>query len=94
MEYREAPSHHPGDQRPLGQADDGVDPRGAVVPVPTAQADRECGHAHERMDAWMDQYRGGGMSACNEEGYLQRTLESINPTVLQDIRPKAPTSRI
>ena len=71
-----------------------IDPRGAVAAVPTAQVEREFGHAHTGMGAWMGQHRGGVILACNEEGYLQRTLESINPTVLQDIRPKAPTSRI
>ena len=39
---REAPSNHSGDKRLLGQAGDGVDPRGAVAAVSTAQADREC----------------------------------------------------
>ena len=91
---REAPLNHPCDKRLLGQAGDGIDPRGAVAAVPTAQVEREFSHAHAGMGAWMGQHRGGVIPACNEEGYLQRTLESINPTVLQDIRPKAPTSRI
>ena len=41
MACREAPLNHPGDKRLLGQASDGVDPRGAVAAIPTAQADRE-----------------------------------------------------
>ena len=41
------------------QAGNGVDPRGAVAVVPTAQADRECCHAHARMRAGVGQYFGG-----------------------------------
>ena len=42
-------SNHPGDKRLLGQTGDGVDPRGAVAAVATAQAEREFGHAHVGM---------------------------------------------
>ena len=59
VECREAPSHHPDDTRLLGQAADGVDPRGSVSAVPTAQAERECCHPHARMGAWMGQHLGG-----------------------------------
>ena len=43
---REPPSNHAGDKRLRGQAGDGVDPRGAVAAVTTAQAEREFCHAH------------------------------------------------
>ena len=56
---REAPSHHPGDTRLRGQAGDGVDPRGAVAAVPTAQAEREFCQTHAGMGAGMRQHVGG-----------------------------------
>ena len=34
---------------PLSPSGDGVDPRGAVAAVPTAQAEREFGHSHAGM---------------------------------------------
>ena len=45
------------------KASDGVDPRGAVATVPTAQAEREVGHAHMGMGAWVGQHLGG-VHAC------------------------------
>ena len=60
---REASSNHACDKRLLGQAGDGVDPRGAVAAVPTAQAEREFCHAHVGMGAWVGQYFGG-VHAC------------------------------
>ena len=59
VECHEAPSDRPGDTRVRAQAGDGVDPRDAVAVVPTAQADRECCHAHAGMGAWIGQHLGG-----------------------------------
>ena len=69
---REAPSDHPGDKRPLGQAGDGGDPLGAVAAVPTAQADREFGHAHAGMGAWMGQYLDGVHACLTTAGVARR----------------------
>ena len=60
---RESPSNHAGDKRLRGQAGDGVDPRGAVAAVTTAQAEREFCHAHVGMGAWVGQHLGG-IHAC------------------------------
>ena len=69
---REAPLNHSGDKRLLGQAGDGVDPRGAVSAVPTAQADRECCHAHAGMGAWMGQDLGGVHACLTTAGVARR----------------------
>ena len=66
------PSHHPGDKRLLGQAGDGVDPRGAVAAVPTAQVGREFGHAHVGMGAWMGQNFGGVHACLTTAGVARR----------------------
>ena len=53
MACRETPSNYPDDKRLRVQAGDGVDPRGAVAAVPTAQPDRECCQTHVGMCAGM-----------------------------------------
>ena len=72
---RDAPSHHPGDTRVRAQAGDGVDPRGAVAAVPTAQADRERCHAHAGMGAWMGQHLGGVHACLTTAGVARRDTE-------------------
>ena len=59
VECREGPLGHPGDKCLRGQAGDGVDPRGAVAAVPTAQAEREFSDAHAGMGAGKGQPLGG-----------------------------------
>ena len=69
---REAPSNYPGDKCLRAQAGDGVDPRGAVAAVPTAQADREFGHAHAGMGAWVGQHLGGVHTCLTAAGVTRR----------------------
>ncbi len=94
----EAPLNHPGDTRLRAQAGDGVDPRGVVAAVPTAQTDREFCHAHAGMSAWMGQhyrcntrrngaeryvFETGGMKECELERRSTHTIQDgLNSRVL------------
>ncbi len=100
-------SNHPGDKRLLGQTGDGVDPRGAVAAVATAQAEREFCHAHVGMGAWVGQHFGGvhpclttAGAACRDEhppavGVVTQPHLTENPRVRECARRRSwrPRSR-
>ena len=75
---RDASSHHACDKRLRGQAGDGVDPRGAVAAVPTAQAEREFCHAHVGMGAWVGQHLGGVHACLTTAGAARRDETSMH----------------
>ena len=69
---REVPSNHPGAARLRAPVGDGVDPRGSVAAVPTAQADRECCQTHPGMRAWMGQHLSGFHTCLTPAGVARR----------------------
>ena len=92
VECREAPSDHPGDPRVRAQASDGVDPRGAVAIVPTAQADRECCHGHAGMGAWMGRHLGGVHVCLTTAGVARRNEHPRAVGVVTQPHPISPTA--
>ena len=81
VECREAPSNHSGDTRLRALASGGVDPRGSVAAVLTAQADREFGHAHAGMGAWMGQHLDGVHACLTPAGVARRDEHLLAPDI-------------